>query len=330
MALDSGEYNVNSKCTDETAIVALDLMADDQVTALPRVGDRVFSSFDVGGLRLKRRQSGNIEGSSNGDDLMEPTQTSIRRKRKDSSDKVEFAKRPRTTQSQHLDPSDPAIEIIDQTRNSTEKLVLHRIYEFIDQKGVSGVSLKDIHPNFPDLESDSLQNAIKKLNSTVLNASDPDVSVINRVGFSSHRFVTHKWIKTWTLGPVVSSASISSSDSRVDTRFGKARLWYDIRGKVVDWILHVSLRSVLSYIVMFPGIKMSVLQTQLTSAFCKAEVIELVEMLIEKKLVREKRLTIPKRPTSIWDDDAFDAGIHDIGNDNFVIMRCANICNICD
>ncbi|KAJ3091834.1 hypothetical protein HK102_013216 [Quaeritorhiza haematococci] len=188
---------------------------------------------------------------------------------------------------------------------------LRKIFKIIDDRKAAGASMVEIkaalEPN--DFMNDTLlRRFVNWLCRIKLQA--PEIPIVSRVGFNTHRYVGYTHLENWTVQTdtgmdekdkdpltevlvqeVKTSQQIQRSKA-VD--FTPARMWYDINGNKVDSVLRAGMETVLSYMVQFPGISESKLHRRLSCVMSRAELEDILELLLQRGACRRKCIMRPK------------------------------------
>ncbi|KAJ1544244.1 hypothetical protein HK096_007712 [Nowakowskiella sp. JEL0078] len=257
-------------CTDGAVLSILDLFASNQLFAFPRICDRQskFRKFqelltmDIV-LRLKRQVA-----SENSEQIVSHPINHISLQ---SIEDIDF-KNANITNSlnNYFDENDfyLANSIVNEPKIIVDKIVsedailcikncdfaekepLKNLYQAIESTGFKGISLLELQQIAPEF------NIILGLNQLMnIHFDETNIPLIFHVGFNTHRFITHNWIHAWTINFNEKIAVESDFiDPNLKIRYSPPKIWFDMYGNKVNWILRVCLSTVLSHILMCPGI----------------------------------------------------------------------------
>ncbi|KAL6616969.1 hypothetical protein U3516DRAFT_826655 [Neocallimastix sp. 'constans'] len=192
-----------------------------------------------------------------------------------------------------------------------------KIFQCIEEEKEKGISLKKLKAKMGHWLEDTTEfdlYTLLKLMTKCLVDKENNISLIISAGFKIRRYIAFKYISSWILPQHYVESDEEDNNYVSLNEFGNTKLkkrnpiyspfkmWYNLDGEVVKSILRDCLETVLSAIVQNPGIYESRLFQKFSISMSKCELQDLLEMLLEKNIIRNKIIVKPKKP-SIFDFD---------------------------
>ncbi|KAJ3296016.1 hypothetical protein HK104_002047 [Borealophlyctis nickersoniae] len=185
-----------------------------------------------------------------------------------------------------------------------DRVCIRAIYEIIKSGGVAGVSenqIKAVIAPFGITQA-VLSHSLDLLRNT-FRFSDL-LPLVERVGFDDHRYIIHEHLHKWTIVTKkrVAAEPLDGQESFVHGHLTPARLWYDINGNRVDSVVRACMEAVMGEIMQNPGTYESKLHRKFSPLMTRAELREILQMLVDRGACRRKYLIKPKPAPTLFDD----------------------------
>ncbi|ORX45783.1 hypothetical protein BCR36DRAFT_357920 [Piromyces finnis] len=192
---------------------------------------------------------------------------------------------------------------------------IYKIYQCIEEKKTKGITLNKIKAKLADILEDTTEFDLRTLLNQMIKCfvdKSNNISLIIPAGFKIRRYVAFKYIMPWILPQHYLEMNEEennyvelnefSNHKKCNPLYSPFKMWYNLDGEIVKSILKDCLETVLSCIVQNPGIYESRLFQKFSISMTKCELQDLLEMLLEKNIIRSKTIIKPKKP-SIFDFD---------------------------